>query len=104
LYANPADPLNPEAAALMLKEPTQYVTKVKEYIRKYASSNTKEEESYEPAKPYGKEERKISNASTKIDEDEMDEENEDDFDDELSRMSEISELSKTSEIDLLEDC
>ena len=37
LYPNPADPLNGEAAALLLKDPLAYEAKVKEMVEKYAS-------------------------------------------------------------------
>jgi ubiquitin-conjugating enzyme E2 H len=37
LYPNPTDPLNGEAAALLLKEPERYKEKVKEIVSKYAS-------------------------------------------------------------------
>jgi len=36
LYPNPTDPLNGEAAALLMREPEQYTLKVKEYCAKYA--------------------------------------------------------------------
>ncbi|KAF1813423.1 hypothetical protein P152DRAFT_395790, partial [Eremomyces bilateralis CBS 781.70] len=36
-YPNPTDPLNGEAAALMMREPKSYEAKVKEYVLKYAS-------------------------------------------------------------------
>ncbi|TLD06337.1 uncharacterized protein PgNI_08737 [Pyricularia grisea] len=36
-YPNPTDPLNGEAAALMLREPKSYESKVKEYVQRYAS-------------------------------------------------------------------
>ncbi|KAJ5290884.1 ubiquitin-conjugating enzyme E2 8 [Penicillium angulare] len=36
-YPNPSDPLNGEAAALMMREPKAYEAKVKEYVSKYAS-------------------------------------------------------------------
>ncbi|TLS23999.1 hypothetical protein PpBr36_08566 [Pyricularia pennisetigena] len=36
-YPNPTDPLNGEAAALMLREPKSYEAKVKEYVQRYAS-------------------------------------------------------------------
>ncbi|KNC86429.1 ubiquitin-conjugating enzyme E2 5, partial [Sphaeroforma arctica JP610] len=36
-YPNPADPLNGEAAALLLREPEAYKNRVKDYVRKYAS-------------------------------------------------------------------
>lgn len=36
LYPNAADPLNGEAAALHMRDPTAYAKKVKEYVQKYA--------------------------------------------------------------------
>jgi ubiquitin-conjugating enzyme E2 H len=36
-YPNPTDPLNGEAAALLMREPKSYDLKVKEYVLKYAS-------------------------------------------------------------------
>lgn len=36
-YPNPADPLNGEAAALLMREPKTYETKVKDYVSKYAT-------------------------------------------------------------------
>lgn len=36
-YPNPTDPLNGEAAALMMREPASYDAKVKEYVKKYAT-------------------------------------------------------------------
>ena len=36
-YPNPTDPLNGEAAALLMRDPTAYETKVKEYVAKYAT-------------------------------------------------------------------
>ncbi|EPZ32929.1 hypothetical protein ROZALSC1DRAFT_30628 [Rozella allomycis CSF55] len=36
-YPNPTDPLNGEAAALLLREPSSYETKVKEYIKRFAT-------------------------------------------------------------------
>lgn len=36
LYPNPTDPLNGEAAALLMREPEAYNKKVKEYVEKYA--------------------------------------------------------------------
>jgi len=40
LYPNPTDPLNGEAAALLLKEPERYKEKVKELVKKYAIEDT----------------------------------------------------------------
>jgi ubiquitin-conjugating enzyme E2 H len=36
-YPNPTDPLNGEAAALLMREPTAYDQKVKEYVQRYAT-------------------------------------------------------------------
>lgn len=36
LYPNPTDPLNGEAAALLMREPQQYAKKVREYTQRYA--------------------------------------------------------------------
>jgi len=38
LYPNPTDPLNGEAAALLMREPETYNKKVKEYVDKYAKA------------------------------------------------------------------
>lgn len=37
LYPNPTDPLNGEAAALLMREPEQYKKKVKDYVQRFAS-------------------------------------------------------------------
>ncbi|KAL2135052.1 hypothetical protein VTI74DRAFT_9972 [Chaetomium olivicolor] len=42
-YPNPSDPLNGEAAALLLREPKSYEQKVKEYVQKYASKEAADE-------------------------------------------------------------
>ncbi|TPX31918.1 hypothetical protein SmJEL517_g04874 [Synchytrium microbalum] len=36
-YPNPTDPLNGEAAALLMREPTSYEQKVRDYVAKYAT-------------------------------------------------------------------
>lgn len=38
-YPNPSDPLNGEAAALLMRDPKSYEVKVVEYVKKYASGN-----------------------------------------------------------------
>lgn len=39
-YPNPTDPLNPEAAALMIKDQKKYEKKVKDFIKKHAQPST----------------------------------------------------------------
>ncbi|KXS18287.1 hypothetical protein M427DRAFT_54088 [Gonapodya prolifera JEL478] len=36
-YPNPTDPLNGEAAALLMRDPQGYDTKVKDYVKRYAT-------------------------------------------------------------------
>jgi len=36
-YPNPNDPLNGEAAALLMRHPTEYEAKVREYVQRYAT-------------------------------------------------------------------
>jgi ubiquitin-conjugating enzyme E2 H len=38
LYPNPTDPLNGEAAALLMREPAAYARRVKDYVQRFASS------------------------------------------------------------------
>ncbi|POR39389.1 Uncharacterized protein TPAR_00421 [Tolypocladium paradoxum] len=42
-YPNPTDPLNGEAAALLIREPKSYEAKVKEYVQKYATKDAADE-------------------------------------------------------------
>ena len=39
-YPNPTDPLNGEAAALLMREPSNYDNKVKEYVKRYATKES----------------------------------------------------------------
>ncbi|KAK9430801.1 ubiquitin-conjugating enzyme type E2 [Lipomyces doorenjongii] len=41
-YPNPTDPLNGEAAALLMREPKAYENKVKDYVNKYATAEAME--------------------------------------------------------------
>lgn len=40
LYPNPSDPLNGEAAALLMREPEAYASKVRDYVRRFASEGS----------------------------------------------------------------
>jgi len=44
LYPNPTDPLNGEAAALLLKDPDRFKNIVKDYVRKHATEETPQKE------------------------------------------------------------
>lgn len=37
-YPNPTDPLNGEAASLLMRDPKSYDAKVKDYVKRYASA------------------------------------------------------------------
>lgn len=96
-YPNPDDPLNGEAAALMLREPDKYNAKVKEHVKKYACGDATKAKEAQGAKfeldsgPTRKESDAsdgsagdCSMATTSCDEED---------DDNASVMSDISELS-----------
>jgi len=42
-YPNPADPLNGDAAVLLLREPKTYEAKVRDYVSRYATKEAVEE-------------------------------------------------------------
>jgi ubiquitin-conjugating enzyme E2 H len=42
-YPNPADPLNGDAAVLLLREPKTYESKVRDYVSRYATREAVEE-------------------------------------------------------------
>ncbi|KAG5974278.1 Ubiquitin-conjugating enzyme E2 8 [Claviceps cyperi] len=42
-YPNPTDPLNGEAAAMLIREPKSYDAKVKDYVLKYATKDAADE-------------------------------------------------------------
>lgn len=72
LYPNPTDPLNGEAARLLLKDAERYKEKVKEYVKKYASENISlkngiSTENSKEAMKSDSEASELSNASVEID-------------------------------------
>lgn len=99
LYPNPSDPLNGEAAKLLLKFPETYQKTVKEYIKKYAF-----DENYEANKNEKKDEDKGDGANEKKtnvkNNKDINEKNKDDDDQEsvsvLSKAS-ISDISDSEE-------
>jgi len=92
LYPNPADPLNPEAASLMLKESQKYEQKVRDYVKKYAKGLGEE--------PKAEKIDEESPISPNEEDDSIDIEG-DDLDEKIS-LSNVSELSETSDIALME--
>lgn len=76
LYPNPTDPLNGEAARLLLKDSEKYDQKVKEYVKFYASENISFKDNKENDIGYSKngnkkeesesEASELSNASVEI--------------------------------------
>lgn len=92
MYPNPADPLNPEAAGLMLKDPSRYEKKVKEYVAKYAKPQPSIDDT-----AAGTTEKAVE----KPKESDIDGEILDDIEDGIS-LGEVSDLSETSDISLIE--
>ena len=95
MYPNPADPLNPEAAAVMLKDPQRYEKKVREYVCKYAKS-----EGYGEKMMLETPERSERSKSTDMEEEDPSTES---FEEEDPvSLGDVSELSETSDIELIE--
>jgi len=88
LYPNPTDPLNPEAALLMIKFPKKYEEKVKESVNKYARIGPKVESVIEIEKNEADDDGEIDEAAA--------------MEDEKVSMSSVSELSETSNIEIME--
>ncbi|KAJ3368567.1 ubiquitin-conjugating enzyme E2 8 [Allomyces macrogynus ATCC 38327] len=66
-YPNPTDPLNGEAAALMMREPAAYEAKVKDYVKRFASK-----EAYEASKESESESEESESVGSLSDDDEPD--------------------------------
>lgn len=117
-YPNASDPLNIDAANLLLKNEETYSEKVKEYVRRYASndpgSNQVPQKEVDTPKETAKGEgghgksghggKAIHKVSTDIEDGSLDEEDLDAYDDDddelekLSGASQLSDLSATSGI------
>ena len=48
-YPNPTDPLNGEAASMLIRDAKAYDTRVREYVMKYAANNSPTEENHNNA-------------------------------------------------------
>lgn len=92
-YPNPADPLNGEAAALLMRDPKAYAKKVESYVDKYASNEDADRagENGEDDEPMSRSSRANGNGrSAGKDAAKSDEEDEED-DDPMSDMGELSD-------------
>ena len=87
IYPNPADPLNPEAAALLIREPKKYEEKVKDFVTKYAKLHILSTQTL-----IGSDNNIIEETCIKYEGEEIDEE--------VASLGTVSELSDTSDIDL----
>lgn len=104
-YPNPKDPLNPDAAALLIVAPDIYRIKTKQYVIKFAKGDPeilKDEKFLKNKKKLigENQEIRLENLKNIVEEEE---EKGSDFDEKMSEISGASELSKTSNIDLIED-
>lgn len=96
-YPNPADPLNGEAAALLMRDPKAYAKKVETYVDKYASNEDADRagENGEDDEPMSRSSRAANGnghataAKEKAGDDDEDED--DDDDDPMSDMGELSD-------------
>lgn len=107
-YPNPADPLNGEAAALLMRDPKAYAKKVETYVQRYATpadADGDEDEdkmggvgSYKPKRKLTSEvERETPSKNGKIEQKKDEEAEEDDDEDEEDKMSDMGELSDGDE-------
>jgi ubiquitin-conjugating enzyme E2 H len=101
-YPNPADPLNGEAAALLMRDPKAYAKKVETYVQRYATPADADEAGDEDEDKMGgvgsyKPKRKLAgeapskNGKAKVDQKEEVEEEDDDEEDKMSDMGELSD-------------
>lgn len=98
LYPNPSDPLNGEAAKMLLKEPEAYQKRVKEYIKKYAFDENYEANKEEENKDGSIENSSKENKSNEKNNKEIKEKNKEKDDD--AEEESISVLSKASFSDI----
>lgn len=80
LYPNPADPLNGEAANLLIKDPEKYKERVREYVKKFASEDVFKE-------------KKTKDGKHSIELKENDDNNEENDHHDPSQLSELSNAS-----------
>lgn len=93
-YPNPADPLNGEAAALLMRDPKAYAKKVESYVDKYASNEDADRagENGDDDEPMSRSSRANGNGHTNAKEKTgSDDEDDDDDDDPMSDMGELSD-------------
>ncbi|KAI5284909.1 hypothetical protein KEM54_000966 [Ascosphaera aggregata] len=93
-YPNPSDPLNGDAASLLMGDPAKYDAKVKEYVRKYAlpsASKKQSEQGESQRKDQASGETESTAATAAAD---TDDEFDDDDDDDDGYVSSDNEASK----------
>ena len=100
-YPNPKDPLNSDAAALLIVAPDIFRIKTKQYVIKYAKGDPSILNDEKFLTTTHKNLKNSHELPEKIKEEE--EEKFSEFNDKMSELSGVSDLSKTSNIDLLED-
>ena len=101
-YPNASDPLNSDAASLLLDNEENYNCKVREYVQKYASAEQQQDredsdqkeasETSSSSSGRGFEQQLLQHPQGTGDRMEEEEEDEDDFDDGASEVSEMSDL------------
>lgn len=93
-YPNPTDPLNGEAAALLMRDPKAYTKKVESYVEKYAS-NEDADNAGDGDEPMSRSNRERNGNGAgnghSNGHDDGDEDEDDDMSDKMSDMGELSD-------------
>jgi len=98
LYPNPKDPLNSEAARLLISDEKAYIKKVKDYVSRYASPNSnkqkdKGKDTNAPEKTKVVVKKNCNDQLSETSVHNQDEDSDDELDDQLS----ISELNESDQ-------
>ena len=109
LYPNPADPLNRQAAQLLMKDPTAYQTRVKEHVKQHASKDFQmgeedESESGQDDEDDGGEEAAMEDGETDGAEEAEDDDEDDGGDDDDEVLSDCDDLPADEPTEQLELC
>lgn len=93
-YPNPSDPLNGDAASLLLRDPSGYESKVKDYVKRFASSGSTS------TTTDSKDSNGNANGNGKNDDEEEEEEEEDESEEEMSDAGSFGHEDEAADMEL----